>query len=680
MKNLNWNIKFLSVFFVLLCYNSLFSQFTITENFKGNNLGGSIISGGDAYLTSGIDDPVNNGWLRLTKDLNYQKGYAYVNNSFPADLGIFIEFEYKTWRSKTDSYNGGDGFSVFLFNGATQPFSIGAYGGSLGYAQLVSGSTNLPGLSGAYLGIGFDEYGNFANASEGKNGGTSGLSPNSIVLRGAQNPPTPSLPYRYLTHKQLQTNSASNTNSIDWNTVTATRPTDATFYRRIKISIEPIGTIAVPKYKIRVLWRITPTGPDVEQINYDSTDPIPATLKMGFAASTGGAINFHEIRNLMITTLGGVRVQKEVDKDTALPNENLTYTVNVYNDTMTPVTNLGVTDIIKNGLGNTISNSDFQVTSILFNNNGVTGNTASGFTSGVPKTTGITNPFSSTLNLDSKSFATFTIVGNVKTVPPGGTVNNNVSLDVSNINIIDADTTNNTATVTTTILNPAVDLKIEKGVDNNGKANASGNVFTLLVSNLSSINKPASKLVTVTDIIPAGLSVTSVTATGWTVANTGNNYTFTRNDALASGFAYPPITINVMPSLNGPWINTTNLTYPDDTNTTNNTSSATLRQLVCYNNATTGGVNNDTKVGITLLKRAGNQNTDNWPLVRKSGHIALESNTQGFVITRMTTAQLNAIKTANNAVEGMISYDTDVNCVKIFSGGDWKCFNMPNCP
>ncbi|MCW3170760.1 hypothetical protein OMO38_19695 [Chryseobacterium sp. 09-1422] len=98
----------------------------------------------------------------------------------------------------------------------------------------------------------------------------------------------------------------------------------------------------------------------------------------------------------------------------------------------------------------------------------------------------------------------------------------------------------------------------------------------------------------------------------------------------------------------------------------------------CFNDAATGGTNHDTKFGITLLKRAGVQNT-NWPLVRKSGHIALESNTKGFVLTRMTTAQLDAIKSAGNAVEGMISYDTTVNCLKIYSGGDWKCFNIPSC-
>lgn len=100
----------------------------------------------------------------------------------------------------------------------------------------------------------------------------------------------------------------------------------------------------------------------------------------------------------------------------------------------------------------------------------------------------------------------------------------------------------------------------------------------------------------------------------------------------------------------------------------------------CFNDPATGGTNHDTKMGITLLKRAGAENADNWPMVRKSGHIALESNTQGFVVTRMTTAQLTAIKDANNAVEGMMSYDTDAKCLKIYDGTDWKCFSTPSCP
>lgn len=104
-----------------------------------------------------------------------------------------------------------------------------------------------------------------------------------------------------------------------------------------------------------------------------------------------------------------------------------------------------------------------------------------------------------------------------------------------------------------------------------------------------------------------------------------------------------------------------------------------VNTCACFNDAATGGSNHDTKMGITLLKRAGGS-VSAWPMIRKSGFIALESNTKGFVVTRLTTVQLDAIKSAGNAVEGMMSYDTTANCMKIYSGGDWKCFNMPSCP
>ena len=564
---------FILILFVVSTH-LLHAQFTITETFKGSSVGSNIILGGDpttATLTSGNVDPVNNGWLRLTNDATNQRGFAYINTPFPSSMGIFLEFEYKTWRSKNDNYNGADGFTVFLFDANTSPFQIGAFGGSLGYAQ----QNTTPGLAGGYLGVGFDEYGNYAMSSEGKNGGTTALAPNSIVLRG---PANHAQPYRYLTHKQLQTNSSTNgINSIDYNTTTPTRPTDATFYRRVKIYIDPIGTPSSPKYKIRVLWRTTSTGTDIEHISYDTTDPIPNMLKLGFGASTGGGFNFHEIRNLMITTTGGVRVKKEVDKVNAQPNSDLTYTINVYNESANPVSNLILNDEVRNGNETTINTNDFEITSITFNNNGNTGNTASGFTSGTAKTSELTNPFSTTMTLAAQSQATFTVVGRVKTVPPGGIVTNNVSLNVTNMTgVSDNDLTNNTASVSTTILNPNVDLKIEKGVNNNGIAITSGNTYTIVVSNLSSTDKPASKTVTVTDVIPTGLTVTGWSGTGWNRSVSGNTQTFTRSDALTSQYTYPPITITVTPSGVGPWTNTATLTYTDDTNAANNSSSVTL--------------------------------------------------------------------------------------------------------
>lgn len=97
----------------------------------------------------------------------------------------------------------------------------------------------------------------------------------------------------------------------------------------------------------------------------------------------------------------------------------------------------------------------------------------------------------------------------------------------------------------------------------------------------------------------------------------------------------------------------------------------------CYNPANTTGIAEDTKMGITLLQRAGTDNADQWPMVRKSGHIALEANTKGFVITRIPKANLSGITTPQ---EGMMVYDTTDRCLKIYADGVWSCFSEPACP
>ncbi len=97
----------------------------------------------------------------------------------------------------------------------------------------------------------------------------------------------------------------------------------------------------------------------------------------------------------------------------------------------------------------------------------------------------------------------------------------------------------------------------------------------------------------------------------------------------------------------------------------------------CYNPGTISGTAPDTKLGITQLKRAGTNSPDNWPMVRKSGHIALESNTKGFVITRMSSTEISSIPAPQ---EGMMVYDKTAKCLKIYSDGVWSCFSNPACP
>ena len=105
-------------------------------------------------------------------------------------------------------------------------------------------------------------------------------------------------------------------------------------------------------------------------------------------------------------------------------------------------------------------------------------------------------------------------------------------------------------------------------------------------------------------------------------------------------------------------------------------TSLDITLTACYDLPNTGTAGVDTKHGITLLQRAGVDN-GNWPMIRKSAHTALESNTKGFVITRMTTAQITAIVSPQ---EGMMVYDTVAKCLKLYDGTVWSCFSTPACP
>lgn len=101
----------------------------------------------------------------------------------------------------------------------------------------------------------------------------------------------------------------------------------------------------------------------------------------------------------------------------------------------------------------------------------------------------------------------------------------------------------------------------------------------------------------------------------------------------------------------------------------------------CYKSAKEG-VGLNTEVGISALGRDA-FNEDNWPQIRKSAWLALESRTKGFVPNRLSTAQRDSIP-QNQLVEGMMIYNTTIDCLQIYVGeeaqGGWHCFKQQTCP
>ena len=202
----------LLTFGLLLLSRPARAQFPINEAFTGPTTPSFTLGAGGtsaaAQLTGTATVP---GYLRLTNNTTNQAGYATLNSSFASPAGFSISFEFFSFNaavgSTSSATTGADGISVFLLDAnGTDPripgqFTIGAFGGSLGYAQKTAASgavtTDVPGVSKGYLGIGLDEFGNYSNPTEGRIGGSSsGSVPQAVALRG---PGTGITGYNYLT-------------------------------------------------------------------------------------------------------------------------------------------------------------------------------------------------------------------------------------------------------------------------------------------------------------------------------------------------------------------------------------------------------------------------------------------------------------------------------------------------
>jgi uncharacterized repeat protein (TIGR01451 family) len=72
-----------------------------------------------------------------------------------------------------------------------------------------------------------------------------------------------------------------------------------------------------------------------------------------------------------------------------------------------------------------------------------------------------------------------------------------------------------------------------------------GAVYAVTVANQSGASA-TSGVVTVTEILPSGMTLVAMTGTGWTCATT----TCTRSDPLAAGASYPAITVTVNVAVN----------------------------------------------------------------------------------------------------------------------------------
>ncbi|MEG2975152.1 MAG: hypothetical protein RR882_03610 [Comamonas sp.] len=245
----------------------VWSQFVVEPAFRNSSQPGWSLTR-SAQLTAAVPpgyDADGNGWLRLTQNARFQAGVtSYTGGSFSVSEGVVVDFDYVMWMRNPAQNAGGDGLSFYLYD-ASKSMSGASLGGGLGYC----------GGDGGYLGIGFDSYGNFTPSSRCATSGGA-WSPNSIVVRGPQ-----SARNIYVAGVSVP--------ALNDPTATA-RPE----HRSARIILTPTGDNASP---FLVSVEDGPAGMPVPVI---TSQPFPfaapAQLSIGFAASTGGATEVHEVR------------------------------------------------------------------------------------------------------------------------------------------------------------------------------------------------------------------------------------------------------------------------------------------------------------------------------------------------------------------------------------------------
>ncbi len=306
---------------------------------------------GALRLTNGFTPGQSSGFTFGYK----QAGGIISNFTFAAGTGVQILFKTLTYRGDSggngggtgvDQRDGADGMSFFLIDATDKaaPYDMGAFGGSLGYT--CSNRNNDPtlradgtprqydGLLSGYIGLGIDEFGNFLNPGDNTATGP-GLQAGRIGLRGAG-----SISWKALNSKHAALYPSSLTLGQQAEAVNNTCKTGMLWdYSRSTsgATVKTQTTTAVPDYAdlgastnvpattlianeaavtrsdatpIAYQLKITQDGLLSFSYSYNggayqsvitdhditaSNGKLPAQLRFGFAGSTGGDTNVHEI-------------------------------------------------------------------------------------------------------------------------------------------------------------------------------------------------------------------------------------------------------------------------------------------------------------------------------------------------------------------------------------------------
>lgn len=211
-------------------------------------------------------------WLSLTRADQYTSTASVQSkkNFGPGEI-IRVEFDYISWGGVNV---GADGLAVYLFD-ASLPGAggNGHHYSALGYCR----------VTGGYIGIGLDEYGNFSSSCEGRHDGGASI-PNSATIRGSQ-----AANYGFVKNFPI-------VDRLDCEGAQC-----KTREQAINAGVKKVTAYFVPK-KDGIGYGVNLSINDRMVINgVDYPHAAPSLVKVGISASNGSYTNNHEIRNLKIS-------------------------------------------------------------------------------------------------------------------------------------------------------------------------------------------------------------------------------------------------------------------------------------------------------------------------------------------------------------------------------------------
>jgi hypothetical protein len=259
------------------------------------------------------------GYLQLTDAHFEETGAVLFDSPVPVQDGLEVTFE--QWQYGSTTRTPADGISFFLTDGAERLTTPGAFGGSLGYAQRLPddspGADFVPGVAGGYLGIGLDVLGDYVGDGERRGNGCRRRSPagtsfqppppgpNVVTARGPGNGAEGYCVLAATMGEKTSTGTWRSTLPGRLHGELAAMPAGVA-PTRAEALLEPVKRIVrvaiarEPDPVVTVDVDFQDGGGFRQVLRFPAPEPIPDTVRFGFASSTGPLTDVHLIRRVTV--------------------------------------------------------------------------------------------------------------------------------------------------------------------------------------------------------------------------------------------------------------------------------------------------------------------------------------------------------------------------------------------